>query len=232
MTKQILSKLINDPTAYRLYGYILLQEVNGRCVINLSEASRVLGINRFTLRSSLKRLTHHTIITQTSHKGDITVELLGQDKSVEQTRPIASSSQTHHKPEEEKESTKEREELYISSLRSDTKGREIQEKLKPKTPISQPSKHPHTEIIAYCRDKQGMTTNFVNYVKQTTAVKKILSSGYTLDDIRFVIDEMAGEDFWKSSPFDLMNVANNMHKYMNRTVMYKPQKKGGKYAYN
>lgn len=93
--------------------------------------------------------------------------------------------------------------------------------------ISSKSNHPYQDIIAYCLERQGITQGFPNYVKQTTAVKKILSSGYAQDDLRFVIDEMVKDPFWIDNPFDLMNVANQMHKYMNRTVMFG---KGKQYA--
>lgn len=107
-----------------------------------------------------------------------------------------------------------------------SKERDSQQKSSEK---SEKSSHPYQEIVEYCRTKQGMKTNFVNYPKQMAAVKRILSSGYTIENIRFVIDEMADDprdSYWRDNTFDLMNVANQIHKYMNRTVMF--GKGGGK----
>jgi hypothetical protein len=79
----------------------------------------------------------------------------------------------------------------------------------------------YQRCVAYCRQVQGIEQEYPNYVKQATAIKKIRAAGYKWDDIKFVIDEMSKDPFWQGSPFDLMSVANQMHKYMNRTVMFK-----------
>lgn len=84
----------------------------------------------------------------------------------------------------------------------------------------------YRSLITYCRQKQNLDREFINYVKQTTAVKKILLAGYTEDDIRFVIDQMVNDPYWKDNPFDMMSVANKMHYFMNRTITFK---KGGVY---
>jgi phage replication O-like protein O len=87
----------------------------------------------------------------------------------------------------------------------------------------------YRSLISHCLETQSIKTPFVNYVKQATALKKIFSAGYSEEDIRFVMDEMAGDQYWKDQTFDCMNVANNMQKYLNRTVYFN---KGGKYASN
>lgn len=84
--------------------------------------------------------------------------------------------------------------------------------------------HPYKEIILYSRTVQGLKGDYINYAKQTTAVKKILSL-YTIDDIKFVIDEMVRDPFHQGKPFDMMTVANRMDYYMNRVVSFK---KGGR----
>jgi|GEM_PF-2481758 len=76
-------------------------------------------------------------------------------------------------------------------------------------------------LISYCREKQGITKEYVNYVKQTTALSKIFKTGYSEADVRFVIDEMWDDPYWHDNTFDMMNVANNMQKYLNRTVYFK-----------
>ena len=87
--------------------------------------------------------------------------------------------------------------------------------------------NPYREIIAYSRKAQELPGTYTNYVKQTTAVKKILNNGtgYTMDDIRFVIDEMIKDEFHKGKPFDMMTVANRMDYFMNRVVMFKKGEK-------
>ena len=87
----------------------------------------------------------------------------------------------------------------------------------------------YRSIITYCREKQGISREYPNYVKQTTALKKIFGSGYSEPEVKFVIEEMSKDTFWQESPFDLMTVANQMHKYLNRTVLFK---KGGQRAFN
>lgn len=88
-------------------------------------------------------------------------------------------------------------------------------------------KYEDDPIVEYCREKQGIEKRFVNYGKQLDALRKMRLTEYSEDDIKFVIDEMAAEPFWKGNPFDMMTVANQMHKYMNRTVMFDQKKKGG-----
>ena len=72
-----------------------------------------------------------------------------------------------------------------------------------------------------------MEKPFVNFAKQTTALKKIFMAGYSESDIRFTIDEMWKDQYWHDNTFDLMSVANNIHRYLNRTVYFK---KGGSNA--
>jgi hypothetical protein len=86
---------------------------------------------------------------------------------------------------------------------------------------------PQQKLIAYCRELQGIEQEFLNYGKQTKAVS-IITKSYSHDDIRFVMEEMAKEAYWQENPFDLQNVANNMHKYMNRTVMFNQKGKYGR----
>lgn len=76
------------------------------------------------------------------------------------------------------------------------------------------------EIIRFCREVQGIENHFPNYPKQAKALSEILKANYSYEDIRFVITEMAKEDWWKTHTFDMTNVLNNMMRYMNKTVMY------------
>lgn len=93
--------------------------------------------------------------------------------------------------------------------------------------ISTEKQNLYRRLIRFCRETQGIEKEFVNYVKQTTAVKKILLAGYSESDARFVIEEMWKDPYWHDNTFDLMNVANGMQKYLNRTVYFK---KGGQNA--
>jgi len=115
-----------------------------------------------------------------------------------------------------KEHTKENKETITKEILPDKSG--IPKKLSEKQ-LQQQS------LIRYCREIQGITHEYVNYVKQTTALSKIFNTDYSEADIRFVIDEMWADPYWHDNTFDMMNVANNMQKYLNRTVYFK---KGGK----
>jgi phage replication O-like protein O len=114
-----------------------------------------------------------------------------------------------------------------------TKETIIKDNIKYISPIGEISKETlnkktqYQSIIQYCLSIQGMDKPFVNYVKQATAVKKIFDAKYSESDIRFVIQAMGEDQYWHDNTFDLMNVANNMQKYLNRTVYFK---KGGSHV--
>lgn len=81
---------------------------------------------------------------------------------------------------------------------------------------------PKDEIIALAAQMQGIR-QFTNYAKQLKAIRLIEHAGHTLEDIRFVVEEMGKEQYWKENTFDLMNVYNNMDRYLNRTVIFKKE---------
>lgn len=226
--------LIRDPIASHIFFQVILHSVDyktGKWKTGRIHISRLTNIPQSTVYHALQRLfkKYRVIsILRTSKYSEITVlkwaKYQSTDEVVNKTRTTG----------EQQVNTIQEYRIYNNNNISKDILLPEKEKVTKKNKSSKaPNNHPYRAIIDYCRDKQGMNTNFVNYVKQTVAVKKILSSGYSMEDLRFVIDEMSSEEFWKSSPFDLMNVANNMHKYMNRVVMFKKgDQLGGKYAYN
>lgn len=121
MDKQILAKLLNDPTALQVYAWICTNECDGLVTCVKSQVAKELKINRFTIQSAFKRLeSHHTIITQLSHKDTVEIRLLEQLKQPIEKDAVTQSSHNCHTTEIEKESNKERDYILAnSSLRSE-----------------------------------------------------------------------------------------------------------------
>lgn len=76
---------------------------------------------------------------------------------------------------------------------------------------------PQQEVIQYVRKLQGIEHEYPNYGKQVRALKSITDAGYSLDDVRYVAQEMVKEDYWIERKFDLQNILNNIHKYGKKT---------------
>jgi hypothetical protein len=114
MNKLIVEKLLSDPTAYLLYGYIYSHEQNGKCVIVLSSAARKLKINRQTVQSAINRLiSHHKVIIKTSSTGILEFRLLESSVVVPLNTANIKPSLNHHKgglEKEQEESSKEEQE--------------------------------------------------------------------------------------------------------------------------
>lgn len=58
-----------------------------------------------------------------------------------------------------------------------------------------------------------LDTKIVNWGKQAKAVGMMERAGYTEEQMKYVIEEMWKEDFWRETGFDLMDVANQIAKY-------------------
>ncbi len=80
--------------------------------------------------------------------------------------------------------------------------------------LQSPSKKNNTllrELVGYLEEKTG--TKVVNWGKQAKAVKLITQAGYTPNQIKWVIDQLSGDDFYDDKGFDLMTVVNQIPRY-------------------
>lgn len=222
------SELWKDQNAWRVFQWILwnVDYKTGIGTFGRTQLSLGTGIKPNTVYKVTTRLHEkYQVLSMKSNNLFTEISVTNWAKyqqdlevvtgSVHETEQVASMDRNTIKEERNKEYN-----IYIPDSQESVV-EEVEE-----TP-QKTTNHPYTHIIDYCKAKQGLKTNFANYPKQTKAVKLILAAKYTPDDITFVIDEMSSEPFWKDTTFDLMNVYNNMHKYMNRTVWFD---KGGKNA--
>ncbi len=92
----------------------------------------------------------------------------------------------------------------------------------PSAPDSQKKtyKEEITSLIGYLSKKLG-GVRFPNYGKQARAVKSMLDSGYSEDDIRWAVDSMLANTWWRENSFDMKNVADEIPKLMTRTFKEK-----------
>jgi hypothetical protein len=222
-------RIMRDPVAWTLFSYLLMMvdRETGSYTTGRIYLAEILGLPQSTIRNALHRLEKKYLVITTNRTTKYTEIIVSNWAKYQQDNIHEDNGRTTGG---QREDTKQEERIKNTFTNVKVPVIEKLEEIKPKPPPLQ--SHPYAEIIEYCRIKQGMANKFVNYVKQTVACKRILASGYTLDDMRFVIDEMAVETYWKENPFDLMNVANNMHKYMNREIVFKKGDLKGKYAYN
>lgn len=193
-----------------------------RCILNNASFAKLLHVESRSIQRSLARLkekgfiiivyddensTSRSEIIPLINFGGTTVQSGGGDPTVVGVRPNG-----HHNKID-----------LIREINNNITG-----EAKLTGPVKENKKEFYGKIITYCLKVQDISQPFVNYVKQATAIKKIFTAGYSKEDLRFVIDEMARDPYWSENTFDLMNVANSMHKYLNRTVMFKKEVK--KYA--
>jgi len=220
------NKIMQDQAAWQLFSWVLLSVDNtGTYYTSRLLLAEQLSCNSNTIYKTLQRLIKkYKVVTASSNNKCTTIKLLNWDKyqtsdklATEVSNNEVTTGQQRSNNADIYKNIRIKNKEYINIL-PDKSG----------TVKAKPEKlnttHPYKEIITYCRTRQGIEQEWPIYQKQLKAVKKILDSGYSLDNVRFVIDEMASDAWWQGSPFDLMNVANNMHKYMNRVVMFK---KGG-----
>lgn len=224
--------IIKDQSALQLFVWIM-SNANDQGEVKFSRYSvaRELRTNPSTLYSAFERLvSKYKCVSKISSTTHTMIKLSNWDRYQSVKKPVVNDSSTLHQPDSTIYKTKTKENITTNVVIP--KDLEPIEKIPsfPK-PVPIAKGNFYFALIQYCRSKQGIMEDFTNKGKQFKACKMITDAGYTEDDAKFVIDQMSVEDFWKANPFDLMNVANNMHKYMNRTVMFKPKPKG-KYAYN
>lgn len=203
----------------------------GSFITSISHMAALTGLSTQTIRTYLSHLEKMKMITRTSTNKWTQIWIVkwamyqGREDATnkQDNKPLTNEQQTTNK---RLTTTKEYKELKNNILPETPPEKENIEKLE-----IPPNKNTlYQSLIAYCREKQGISREYPNYVKQTTALKKIFSTGYSETEIKFVIEEMSKDNFWQGNPFDLMNVANQMHKYLNRTVIF--NKKGGHHALN
>lgn len=68
------------------------------------------------------------------------------------------------------------------------------------------------ELVQHVIAIQGIKP-FPVMIMQLAAAKKILESGYSLDEAKAAADRMQADAYWKSNPWDLNNLARNITKY-------------------
>ena len=192
---------------------ITIQE--GQLITGRKELSKQTGISEQSIRTGLTILKSTSTITIKSTSKFSLISILNWHTYQGKSTNTSTNKLTNEQPATNQQLTTNKNDKNVKNDKNNTNVPDKRERN---------INHPYRDIITYCKEKQNLSNEFVNYVKQTTAVKKILSAKYSLDDIRFVIDEMCGDPYWSSNPFDLMSVANQMHRYMNRIVIFK---KGG-----
>lgn len=217
------NEIMRDPTALQVFIWLLIKvnKTTGIVITGRFIGSEQLGIPPSTFRDALYRLEKkYKVATLTSDNKKTTVSLSNWAKYNQYNEQP--TQVTDNKPTTRRQQTDTIQDIKTIDIKNntlpDTSGI-------PKS--SSEKQNLYRGLIRYCRETQGIEKEFVNYVKQTTALKRIFMAGYSEPDIRFVIEEMWKDPYWHDNTFDLMNVANQMQKYLNRTVYFK---KGGQHA--
>jgi len=97
----------------------------------------------------------------------------------------------------------ERKAIYTRSAKA---GRDPQSHRNNKTNFQAQSKL----LFSYMFSKTGVKQVLVP--KQMAAIKKIFTAGYSSEDVRWAIDRMDHDPFWKDKGFDFMTVAGQLPK--------------------
>jgi hypothetical protein len=218
------NKVMQDSKACQVFLWLLLHvdKKTGIVTIGRYLIAKELNLNPNTIYKVLSRLEKkYEIVTQSSNNRFTTISLLNWAKYNQYNETVTQDGKNKVK-------TKEKQSNTIQDIKTiDIKTNTLpDESGKPLKAVSEKQEQ-YRSLIRYCREVQGIEKEFVNYVKQTTALKRTFMAGYSEVDIRFVIEEMWKDPYWHDNTFDLMNVANQMQKYMNRTVYFK---KGGSHA--
>ena len=216
------NEIMQDPIAWILFSFILLSvdRETGSMRTGRIYLGRALRLHDSTIYKALKRLEKkYDLVTclVTTKYTEISVSKWSAYQHAEPLGNITGNNKVTTKEQQSNTIQEERIENIENTL-PDPSG--TPKKVSEKQEL-------YRSLIKYCREVQGIEKEFVNFVKQTTALKKIFMVGYSDEDIRFVIDEMGKDPYWHDNTFDLMNVANGMQKYLNRTVYFK---KGGSHA--
>jgi len=215
--------VMRDPTALQILVWLLLRvdKITGTTSIGRYLIGLELKINPNTVYKALKRLEKkYKIVTQSSNNRFTTINLSKWAEYNPYINTVTQDGKNEVKTKEKQSNTiQDNKTIDIKTNTLPAKAGTIK--------VVSEKQELYRSLIVYCREVQGIEKEFVNYVKQTTALKKIFDTKYLEDDIRFAISEMAKDQYWKDNTFDLMNVANNMQKYLNRTVYFK---KGGSHA--
>lgn len=84
-----------------------------------------------------------------------------------------------------------------------------------KQPIVKHSADEYKSIISYTANVQGLKL-LGNYGKQMRFGKLLFDAGYTVADIHYAAINMWKDTYWRTHPFDLSNIYNNIHRYQER----------------
>lgn len=238
-------KLLDNPVSAKmpylaLWVYLLMKAnyitgsviVKGKKIViepgmyfgSIKKLAEHFGVSKSTIHALLTYYEKESMIERNKN-GDFTLITIKNWCDYQESERNANGKRTES--ETIKEYKKEKKERNIYTANADSSGLfdlvSTDGPTQPKASTRKPT--PKDELISLAAEMQGIK-QFTNYAKQLRAISLIEKAGHTLDDIRFVVEEMGKEDYWKLNVFDLMNVYNNMDKYLNRTVMYK--EKGGK----
>lgn len=77
-----------------------------------------------------------------------------------------------------------------------------------------------TLLIGYLSEQLG-GIRYPNYPKQARSTKAMLDAGYSIEDIKWAIDKLQEDDWWKDKSFDMKNVADQIPILMGRTFKKK-----------
>lgn len=208
----------NESKTISLNGEIVVLE-RGQCFITVDHLANSLNRNRKTIRTHLNLLTGlYNRMDITRHRFGFVVTIHNYDEIVKldtRTDIKTDNRGTSERTSEGHKQDSKNDKNDITYMRK--------EPVLKKTPEEQAL---YKGLIAYCAEKGGRV-KFTNWGKQIKCLETVLQAGHTPDQIRYVIDFMASEDYWQKATFDMSNVYNNFDKYINKFV---PIKKGGAYV--
>lgn len=217
------NEIMFDDKGLRVFVWLLIHvdKKTGSLTAGRYQIARELKMNSNTVYKVLSRLSKkHKIVTLTSNNKFTTISLSQWANYNPYSEMVTQDGNIKVTSKQQQSNTKQ--DIKTIDIKTNTLPDKSGNPIK-----SSERQDQYRSLINYCREVQGIEKEFVNYVKQTMALKKIFLAGYNESDIRFVIDEMYKDLYWHDNTFDLMNVANGMQKYLNRTVYFK---KGGQHA--
>lgn len=219
------SILIKDkdlqPLDREVFGvvYWAVKLKNEKCTMSNKTIAQLLGASISAVSHSLTRLGKNKYVliklNESNHREEILplISLKKDTPSSNELPPLLNSATPPSSNEQHNKNNKNNISYSKDTVRETdaTKGKKEKRKT---TPIEE--KFPnewYEQLHEYYQKVTGRSSIPTYYTVQRPNMKRLFKAGKTVEDIKYVIDQMARDDFWRDKGFDFASVYKHFHRH-------------------